>query len=92
MLNNLLAFAVILMAAFSLYALFDIKPQLTPVVSLAVLVDIIILFAMKDLLMPGVIFAYLLSFALFGFAVYKNKDKLSEKFNEFLTIISIKYN
>ena len=57
------------MAAFSLYALFDIKPQLTPVVSLAVLVDVIILFAMKDLLMPGVIFAYLLSFALFGIAV-----------------------
>ena len=67
------------MFAFGLYALFDIKPQLTPVVSLAVLVDIVILFAMADLLMPGVIFAYLVSFALFGFAVYKNREQLAKK-------------
>ncbi|MBQ8604964.1 MAG: hypothetical protein IJ410_09020 [Oscillospiraceae bacterium] len=85
MLNNLFAFAVILMFAFGLHALFDIRPQLTPVISLTVLVDIIILFAMKDLLMPGVIFAYLLAFALFGIAVYKNKDILAKKLDEFLT-------
>ena len=75
MLNNLLAFAVILMFAFGIYGIFDIKSQLTPVVSIAVLVDIIILFAMKDMLMAGVIFSYILAAVLFGLAVYKNREK-----------------
>ena len=85
MLNSLLSLTIIILFAFGIHALFNIKSQLTPLISLTVLIDIAILFAMYDMLKPGVIIACGIGLAVFGVSVYANRDSLSEKIGSFLT-------
>ncbi len=85
LLNSLLSFTVILLTAFGLYTVFNIKSQLTPVIALSLLVDVTILFAMYDMLKPGVVVAYAVGLGLFGYGIYKNKTRLKEKLDGFLT-------
>ncbi|MBQ7902905.1 MAG: hypothetical protein IJ362_04170 [Oscillospiraceae bacterium] len=85
MVNAFVAFALVLMFAFALYALADIRPSLTPLVSVATLVNITLLMALFNMLRAGAITAYLLAAAAFAFAVYKNKDSITEKLTAFLT-------
>ncbi|MBQ3009234.1 MAG: hypothetical protein IJD80_06585, partial [Oscillospiraceae bacterium] len=85
LLNSLLSLTIIILFAFGIHALFNIKSQLTPLISLTVLIDIAILFAMYDMLKPGVIIACGIGLAVFGVSVYANRDSLPEKIGSFLT-------
>ena len=84
MLNSALAIIVILMFAFFLSSTAKLRPSITPLVSLAVLIDISIIFGMVNLLKPGVCAAYALAAVCFAFSVYKNRDSLKEKLSHFL--------
>ncbi len=85
LLNSVISFAFIVAFAFALYAITDIKASITPLVSLAVLINVVSLAAMADMLMPGVWLAYGLSAAAFVFALLKNRDSLQEKLAGFLS-------
>ncbi len=80
-----MTFTALVLLAFGLYTAFNIKSQFAPLVSLALLVDITILFGMYNLLKPGVVVSYGFALAVFAYGVYKNKDSLKQKLNEFLT-------
>lgn len=85
MLNSFIALLAVLAFAFALSALFKIKPAFTPLVSLAVLVDLSVMFALVNMLKAGVAFSYGLAFGLFAFALYKNRDSLKEKVRRFFS-------
>lgn len=85
MLNSFIALLSVLAFAFALSALFKIKPAFTPLVSLAVLVDLSVMFALVNMLKAGVAFSYGLAFGLFAFALYKNRDSLKEKARRFFS-------
>lgn len=85
LLNCIVSFLAIMVFAFALHAIYDLKASLTPLVSLAVLIDINIVFAMFDMLKEGVWITYAVSIVALGYAVYKNKGKISEKLNSFLS-------
>ena len=84
MLNSVISFAFTVAFAFALYAVRGIKAALTPLVSVAVLINVVSLMGMFDLLMPGVWLAYGISGVAFGFAVYKSRNSLKEKLAGFL--------
>ena len=67
LLNSFIALLAVLAFAFALSALFKIKPAFTPLVSLAVLVDLSVIFALVNMLKAGVAFSYGLAFGLFAF-------------------------
>ena len=85
LLNSFIALLAVLAFAFALSALFKIKPAFTPLVSLAVLVDLSVIFALVNMLKAGVAFSYGLAFGLFTFALYKNRDSLKEKARRFFS-------
>lgn len=85
MLNAFIAFALVLAAAFGLYSLFGIKSQFTPLVALALLIDVSVAFSLVDMLKPGVIISYLLAILIFAAGIYKNRNSLKDKISEFLT-------
>lgn len=85
LLNSFIALLAVLAFAFALSALFKIKPAFTPLVSLAVLVDLSVMFALVNMLKAGVAFSYGLAFGLFAFALYKNRDSLKEKVRRFFS-------
>lgn len=85
LLNSFIALLAVLAFAFALSALFKIKPAFTPLVSLAVLVDLSVMFALVNMLKAGVAFSYGLAFGLFAFALYKNRDSLKEKARRFFS-------
>lgn len=85
LLNSFIALLAVLAFAFALSALFKIKPAFTPLVSLAVLVDLSVIFALVNMLKAGVAFSYGLAFGLFAFALYKNRDSLKEKARRFFS-------
>ena len=84
MLNTVVSFAVVVLFAFGLYTAFNIKAALTPLVSVAVLINVVSLAGMFDLLKPGVFMAYGLAVCVFGLGIYKNKDSLKQKLTGFL--------
>ena len=85
MINAFAAFMAVLLFAFALYALADIRPSLTPLVSVATLVNITVFMALFNMLKPGAVTAYGLSAAAFAFAVYKNRRNIKEKISAFFT-------
>ena len=85
MLNSFTALLAVLAFAFALASLFEIKPAFTPLVSLAVLVDLSVIFALVNMLKAGVAFSYGLAFGLFAFALYKNRDSVKEKARRFFS-------
>ncbi len=85
LLNSFAAFAVVLRFAFFLHVKFDLNPSVTPLVSLAVLVDISIIAGMFNLLMPGVVFAYGLAVISLVWSVYRYKAEIKSKVMDFLT-------
>lgn len=85
MLNCTLSLFIIIIFAFGLYSVFNIKSRFTPLVSTAVLIDLVIFFGMFNMLKPGVAVVYIVAAAVCGYGVWKNKDCLKEKINGFLT-------
>lgn len=85
MINAFAAFVAVLLFAFALYALADLRPSLTPLVSVATLVNITVIMALFNMLKPGAVTAYMLSAAAFALAVYKNRGNLAEKMWGFLS-------
>ncbi len=85
MLNGLAALAVITAFAFALHTLTGMDRPVTPFVSLAVLVDISMLLGMVGLLVPGVVFSYALSLALFAFSLYRKRGELARAARSFFT-------
>ena len=85
MLNSLFALITVILFAFAIHALADIKSQIAPLVALTTLVGIAILFGMYDMLKPGVAVAYAVAVASFAFAVFKSKDNLVQKLDSFLS-------
>lgn len=84
LLNCFVSFAAVVMLAFAIYLLTDVKPAITPLVSLTVLINIVCLAGMYDLLKPGVFIAYGIAAVAFGAAIIKSKNNIKEKINSFL--------
>ncbi len=84
MIIALFVLAVVTAFAFALYALADIRPSLTPLVSVVTIADITIIFGMFGMLYRGVT----VSLAAAGFAaiyaVKKHKSDIKEKISGFL--------
>ena len=57
MLNCAISLMAIIAFAFALHVIFDMKAAITPLVSVAVLINTVSLCAMFDLLKPGVVVA-----------------------------------
>ena len=85
MLSSIFALAVILAGAFGIYALVGINSRLAPLVSLTVLIDIALAFAMAGMLKRGVVAACIFALALCAAAVIKNRENLKEKLTAFLS-------
>lgn len=81
----LFAFAAVLLFAFSIHCLIGLKPSFTPFVSLAVLVDTVMIFSMAKMLRAGTVISYILAFGFFALAVYRERDNIKEKLSRFLT-------
>ncbi len=84
MIIPLLTLAVVLAFAFALYALADIRPSLTPLVSLVTVANAVIVFGMFDMLKTGTVITLLLALAVAVYAVYKNRNNIKEKLYGFL--------
>ncbi len=85
LLSAVMTFTVLMLLAFGLYSAFNVKSQLTPIISVAILVDITVICGMFNLLKPGVIIAYAVAIAVFALGIYKNKENLKAKINDFLS-------
>ena len=83
MLNCFVSFAAVVLLAFTIYLLTDVKPAITPLVSLTVLINIVCLAGMYDLLKPGVFIAYGIAAVAFGAGIIKSKNNIKEKINSF---------
>ena len=84
MLNAVISFAAVVLFAFGLHITFNLKAALTPLVSVAVLINVVSLAGMFDLLKPGVFMAYGLAAAVFCLGVAKNRDSIRQKLSSFL--------
>ena len=84
MLNTVVSFIAVLLFALGLHLTFNLKASLTPLVSLAVLINVVSLAGMFDLLKPGVFMAYGVALAVFCIGVVKNKNDLKQKLASFL--------
>ncbi len=85
MVSALTAFIFILIFAFGIYGVTNLKSAFTPLLSVMVLMDIVMVFAMTGRLKAGVYAACILSAVVFGFALYKNKTDLKEKLQSFFS-------
>ena len=85
MLNCLISFGAIVIFAFALHLIFDMKPAITPLVSVAVLINTLSLLAMADFLKPGVVVVWAIAVAGFAVGVFKCKGELKNKFSSFLS-------
>lgn len=70
--------------AFALYALADIRPSLTPLVSLVTIANVVIVFGMSDMLKTGTAITLFLAVAAAVYAVYRCRNNITEKLNGFL--------
>ncbi|MBR4036848.1 MAG: hypothetical protein IKJ05_09020 [Oscillospiraceae bacterium] len=84
MLIPLFVLTIVLAFAFALYTLADIRPSLTPLVSLVTIADIIIIFGMLGMLYSGVYVALSAAVFVTAYAVRKHKHNIKEKISGFL--------
>ena len=80
----LFVLTVVLAFAFALYALADIRPSLTPLVSLVTIADIVVIFGMFGMLYKGVEITLIAAVIVTSFAVKKYKNNIKEKLSDFL--------
>ena len=80
MLNSIFTLGVILMAAFGLYGLFGVASRLAPLVSVALLMNIVLVMAMTGMLKAGVVIAWIFAAGLCVAAVAKNRDSIAPVF------------
>ena len=85
MLNSIFALMVITVAAFGIYGLCGVNSRLAPLVSIALLIDITVIFAMAGMLKTGVVAACVFAFVLYIAATAKNRDNIKEKISGFFT-------
>lgn len=85
LLNCLTSFGTIVAFALALHLIFDLKPAITPLVSVAVLINALSLMAMYDFLKPGVVVVWVAAFGAFALGVYKCRADLKGKLNSFLS-------
>ena len=85
MVNCVMGLMAVLFMAFGLNNMSGLKSQLTPIVSLAVIMDIVIVGALFGQLNAAVTIAYVLSAVVFFFAVYKCRNNITEKAKEFFS-------
>lgn len=84
MIIPLFVLAAVLAFAFALYILADIRPSLTPLVSLVTITDIVIVFGMFDMLKTGTTITMFLAVAVAVYAVCKNRENIKERLYGFL--------
>ncbi len=85
MTGSIFATVSIMFFAFGLNALTGMASRITPFVSIVVLGDVILLFALTGMLKAGTLFAFALSAALFALAIYRHKYEITEKIKGFLS-------
>ena len=85
MLNCIISFIAVVALSFGLHLLFNLKSALTPLVSLALLINIVSLAGMFDLLKPGVFMAYSFALVILAAGIVKNRSRLKEKLDSFLS-------
>jgi len=85
LLNPAFALFAVIIFAFALHSIFDIKSQLTPLISMAVLVDILVVLCMVDMLKPALYLSYAVAVFSFAFAIYRYRNNIAEKLYSFLT-------
>ncbi len=77
---------VLIIFAFDIYALADIKPSVTPLVSLTTIISIVTLASLVNLLRPGVVLIFILSFLLLIVVIIKQRAELFNILKNFLSI------
>ncbi len=85
MLGALTSFIIILIFAFSLYKLFNLNQNFTPLISITSLVSISVLLSLFNLLFLGVILSYTISIISFIFAIKSSKGNLLNDLKEFFS-------
>ena len=85
MLNCFITLAGVLCLAFAIHGLADAAPSATPVIALCLWICSGMIFGMAGLLLPGVIFTLAVSVFLFGYTLYKSKNKIKERLFGFFT-------
>ena len=76
MLNCFITLAGVLCLAFAIHGLADAAPSATPIIALCLWICSGMIFGMAGLLLPGVIFTLAVSVFLFGYTLYKSKNKI----------------
>ena len=84
LLNPVVSFMAVVLFAFGLHLVFNMKAAITPLVSLAILINIVSLAGMFDLLKPGVFMAYGLTAVVLFLGMYKKRNSLKKEIDSFL--------
>ena len=84
LLNAVVSFVAVVLFAFGLHLMFNLKAALTPLVSLSVLINVVSLAGMFDLLKPGVFMAYGLTAIVLALGLHKKRNSLKEEIAEFM--------
>ncbi len=85
MLTSIAALAAILLFAFFLNGRCKVNASLTPLLSIVLIIDTVMLFAMFGMLKAGTTFAYLMAVIAAGYEIYTNKAELQVKIYDFFT-------
>ncbi len=85
MLNCILGLVAVMILAFSIYSCANLRPASTPLISLSLIIDIVIVGAIFGALRYGVYTAYFISIITFSISVYKNKNNIKQKISGFFT-------
>ena len=83
--SAVIAVVFIIMFAFGIYCLTGVNSSSSPLVSVAVLVDIAAVFAMYGMLKTGTAVAFVTAAVAFLLAVYKSRDNILQKIKEFFS-------
>lgn len=83
--SSILALTAVFMLSFGIHCLMGIKSALTPLLSIAVIVDIAAVFAMAGSLRFGTVSVYILSAFVFLLASYKNRADIRRKIKSFFS-------
>ncbi len=85
MLNSFISLIIVVLFAFSLYATFKLKSEITPLVSLTTIISFVTILSLVDMLYIGVVLAYIISILFFAYSIFKNKDDLPNTIKGFFS-------
>lgn len=85
MIDIVLSFTAILFLAFGIFSISETKAESTPIISIAIIMNIVILFSLVNKLKFGISISYFVALLIFLLSLCKNKELVKEKLREFFT-------